>query len=262
MNSKNLLVIPKLEEIEKFLELAKKENLGFEYNDFCMPDFLRNEAAGEAVCKQYESLMGQEGYPSYTTLHGVFFDIAPFSDDPRIAEVSLNRMKESVAYAKRLGCNGVVFHTNYIPNLGLPTYKESWALKCEVAYRDLCEMAPEMQILVENMCDLSPDYLVCLAEKMKDVKNFGVCFDYAHAKVFGKNVDIEGWVKALAPYVKHIHVNDNDLLTDSHEALGDGKIDFKKFKEYYETYFQNASVLLEVSGYEKAVKSVAYLKEL
>ena len=33
-------VIPDLDNIEKYLELSKKYNLGFEYNDFFMPKLL------------------------------------------------------------------------------------------------------------------------------------------------------------------------------------------------------------------------------
>ena len=74
--------------------------------------------------------------------------------------------------------------------------------------------------------------------------------------------EIEEWVKALSPYVKHIHINDNDLVSDLHLALGEGKIDWKRFKEYYETYFPQASVLVEMKNLADVEKSLKYIQTL
>ena len=36
-------VVPNLKEKEKYIELSKKYNLGFEYNEFFIPDILDDE---------------------------------------------------------------------------------------------------------------------------------------------------------------------------------------------------------------------------
>ena len=66
----------------------------------------------------------------------------------------------------------------------------------------------------------------------------------------------------LAPYVKHIHINDNDFRQDLHLAVGDGDIDWARFKIYYETYFPEATVLIEVTGMDKITRSLEYLAGL
>lgn len=115
---------------------------------------------------------------------------------------------------------------------------------------------------MENMFDTDPELLAKLAERMADVPNFGVCFDYAHAQVFGDENRMEEWVKMLAPYVKHLHINDNDLRSDLHLPLGEGKIDWNKFRQFYESYFSQASVLIEVTGLERAKRSLQFLEQL
>ena len=112
---------------------------------------------------------------------------------------------------------------------------------------------------MENMFDEAPDVLRGLAEEMADYRNFGVCLDYAHAVISGTKTEV--WMKELAPYIKHMHINDNDLKNDLHQAIGTGTIDWKKFSEEMENYNICASVLVEVSGIEKQKKSLEYMIE-
>lgn len=260
MKVKQLLIIPNYKEIENYIELANQYDAGFEYNDFFLPGFLDDEKAVEDRIQFYQSK--KEKYPEYCTSHGVFLDITVFSDDSKIKQVADERIHQSMNIAKKLNARAVVFHTNYIANFLLESYRENWVLRNEEYFRKLCTEYPDINIYMENMFDDSPVLLARLAEKMKEVSNFGICFDYAHAHVFGDESKIDEWVKALAPYVKHLHINDNDFVSDSHEALGDGKIDWTQFKEVYEKYFTNVSVLLEVSGYEKAKKSLEFFDKL
>ena len=96
-----------------------------------------------------------------------------------------------------------------------------------------------------------------LAEDLKEYNNFGICFDYAHAKVYGD--DIEEWFRELAPYIKHMHINDNNLKDDLHLAIGEGKIDWDEFVTMVQKYSIDSSVLIEVTGIEKQIESLQYI---
>lgn len=259
MEIQNIYIIPDRKDLERSLSLVQEYGAHFEYNDFFLPVIMDDEKTIGEIISLYESCAS---LPGGNSMHGAFLDVTIHSDDPLIRKISDIRIRQSIAIAQRAGVKRVVFHTGLIPGFILPSYLEGFEKKNEAYFRELCAEFPDMEILMENMFDDTPAPLAGLAAKLKDVENFGVCFDYAHAHVFGKNVSIEEWVQALAPYVKHLHINDNDLYNDSHDALGSGKIDYSKFKKYYETYFPTASVLLEVSGYEKAKCSLQYLKEL
>ena len=67
--------------------------------------------------------------------------------------------------------------------------------------------------------------------------------------------------KKLAPYIKHVHINDNDKLKDRHWALGKGSIDYGEFLDYYNKNFPEATVLIEVKGIDKIRESLNYLIE-
>ena len=99
-----------------------------------------------------------------------------------------------------------------------------------------------------------------LAEQLCIYDNFGVCLDYAHASI--SPTPINEWIEKLHKYVKHLHINDNDLISDLHLAVGDGKIDWNLFKNYYDAYFSNTSMLIETTPLKYQLRSIEKLIEL
>ena len=250
------LIIPELTNIEEQLALAEKYNLGFEYNDYFSPKMLDDEAKLQHTIDEYKKY----DLPNYCTCHGDFFDVLVFSEDRLIREIADKRIRQSIDTARKAGAKAVVFHTNYEPALTADTYIKNWTDCNEEYFSGILKENPDMNIYIENMFDRSPYMLKGLSERLAKYSNFGVCFDYAHAMSFGRSTDINDWVKALAPYIKHMHINDNDLENDLHLAIGDGKIDWNVFAKYYEKYFCKSTILIEVSGIEKQRRSVKFLE--
>nr|MBQ8251752.1 TIM barrel protein [Lachnospiraceae bacterium] len=259
MKVNKVLIIPDYNQIERSLAVAKAYDCGFEYNDFYLPDFLDDETSCKERILYYRSL---QEVPDCCTMHGAFLDVNVASDDPKMAEVSDYRIEESIRIARALGTGGVVFHTNFIPNFHMDYYRTNWVERNAKYWADKLKKYPDTDIYIENMFDTSWDLLAMLAEKLKEYPNFGVCFDFAHAHAFGNAEEIAHWVKALAPYVKHIHINDNDLEKDLHLPLGEGKIDWSYFKEVYENYFPQATVLIEMKDLNAAEQSLQFLRNL
>ncbi len=256
MTIDKLLVIPKLDKINEYIELASEYNCGYEYNDFFVSSVLDDNELSDQIVSAYKKV---EGLPGYTTLHGAFLDINIASSDKEIFKVSDMRVRQSIDIARKLGVKGVVFHTNYIANFNQDAYREEW-VKSNVAYwKNILREYTDIEVYIENMFDMDYELIWKLAKTMADEARFGICLDYAHAHVFGDETKASDWVMNLAPYVKHVHINDNDFVSDLHLAVGDGSIDWKMFKVLYENYMSQASVLIEVSDIEKARKSLEYL---
>lgn len=250
---KKILIIPDRNNLSASLELACEYSLGFEYNDFFNPHVLDNEEEIDRLLSVYSN----ETLPSYCTMHGAFFDVIPFSVDSKIRQISHLRIEQSIELAKKIGASAVVFHTNYNPYLNSTSYVEAW-IKENVAYwSGVLESHPEINIYLENMFDQTPDILKRLAEELCRYENFGVCFDYAHAAI--SKTAPKDWAKELSKYVKHIHLNDNDLVSDLHLPWSDGKINRQGFYDIYEKYLNGASILLETSSIEGQRKSLECL---
>ena len=258
MKVQQLLMIPDPEQPDRSLSIARRYACGFEYNDFYTPAFLDDN---EQVDRRITFYSAKKSCGA-DTMHGAFLDVTVFSDDPHMIRVSDERVVQSLEIARRLGVRAVIFHTNFIPNFHTESYCRNWIERNEVYWAKKLEEYPDVDIYMENMFDMTCGLLTQLAQRLSGYSNFGVCFDYAHAHAFGDSSQIENWVQNLAPYVKHIHINDNDLYDDLHLALGDGSIDWKQFKYYYETYFSQASVLVEVKDLDAAERSLEYLLQL
>lgn len=252
---KKVLIIPDINNIEDSLELSKKYGLGFEYNDFFDPDVLDDEKRVEELIATYKSYE----LPSYSTLHGAFFDVIPFSKDKKIKEISEMRINQSIDVARRLGTSAVVFHTNYNPFLNTIGYMKHWIEENVKFWSGVLEANKDINIYLENMFDTTPEMLKDLSEELCRYDNYGVCLDYGHASI--SNVKPEEWARTLSGFIKHIHINDNDLKSDLHLSWGDGEIDRKIFYEAYKAHMSAASVLIETSAMENQKKSIEKLIE-
>ncbi len=249
-----ILIIPDRSNLQESLRLASEYGTGFEYNDFFHPDVLDDEAAVENTVNEYKS----NPLPEYCTLHGAFFDVIPFSPDRKIREISDLRIRQSIEAARKIGAKAVIFHTNYNPFLNAPEYLGGWFDKNEKYWSKILSANPDMKIYLENMFDTSPYILKELAERLCRFENFGVCFDYAHAAL--TKVPLAQWAETLCKYVRHMHINDNDLVSDLHLAVGDGKINWKEFYRLYEKFLANIPVLVETSFLERQRASLERLK--
>lgn len=258
MKIEKLLIIPEYNDLDRYMKLVKQYDCGFEYNDFFLPNVLDNDE----ICQQKIEGYGKQELPSWCTMHGAFLDVTIFSDDARIREVSDLRVEQSLIIAAKLGVKGVVFHTNYVANFLQDAYREGWVAKNAAYWKEKLARYPGLMIYMENMFDSDWELLAKLGERMQDEPRFGVCFDYAHAHVFGNPERIDEWVKALSPYIKHVHINDNDFVSDLHLPVGAGRIDWQHFKRLYQEYMSKASVLIEVKGVEAIEQSLQALQAL
>ena len=251
-----LYLVPKREDMERMCSLAEEYDCAFEYNDFFVADVMDDPDRQENIITGYGKYRNDF---SIDTMHGAFLDVTIHSDDPLIRDASILRIRQSMEIAKRMGLKGVVFHTGRLAGFRAPVYLKNWCDRNIKFFTEIANQYPGQQIYMENMFDEAPDILAGLAEKMQGVGNFGICLDYAHAMIS----DCSGreWIETLAPYIRHIHINDNDLQNDLHLAIGAGQIDWQEFDRFIRRCRIEASVLVEVSGYEAQKESLEYMKQ-
>ena len=137
-------------------------------------------------------------------------------------------------------------------------YQDRWVDLNAKAYLKLIEEYKDLEIYVENMFDLDPYLLRRLMERINHPR-IGVCLDIAHASISG--VAIKEWFDNLKPYIKHLHINDNDKKVDSHQELGKGLIDYNEAYKYIKELDSKTTILIEISDYDKTVNSIKYLKD-
>ena len=111
---------------------------------------------------------------------------------------------------------------------------------------------------MENMFDFDYELILKLSKELEDVTNFGICLDYAHAAI--SHVAPVEWLRKCAPYIKHMHINDNDLINDLHMTLGKGKIDWQEFRRELELLLEGG-IMKETPGILIELKSLESFEE-
>lgn len=248
------LIIPELVDIDRALALSTEYGVNFEYNDFARVAVYEDPEEVKRRVRAYKAIDRDR---SNDTMHGAFLGLDLAAADSVIAGRSKELYCQSLAIANELGLKGVVFHTGLIGGLRLPNYIGHWLDESAAFWMRQCENYPNLTIYMENTFEREPDALVALMQRMWMTPNFKLCLDYAHAALTPTPLDT--WVEAFAPYIGHMHVNDNDLVDDLHLAPGMGKIDYAKWKTLMEKHAIDVSVLLELNGYDKAKQALDYM---
>ena len=252
---KKLLVIPDFKNIDDSIRLARGYDAGFEYNDFNFAKYLDDEAFCEKTVNEYKSYK----LPDYTTNHGAFIDVLPYSTDKKIKEISIHRINQSIEITRKIGAKSVVFHLNYNPYLNHELYVKIFPKLNIDVWRPIIEENPDINIYIENMFEQDPYIIKKVAKALSEYDNFGLCLDWGHAVLSKTNPQI--WAEELKEYVKHIHLNDNDLKVDTHLAWGSGQINRNQFYNCYNRYLSDATILIETVDIPDQRASLRQLEE-
>ena len=250
-------IIPDIDRLDDSLKLSWEYNTFFEYNDFFYPAIYQSEGETRRRINIYKSL---DRDMSTDTMHGVFFDIAMTSTDEIIRNRSRVLMNNSMEIAANLGVKGVVFHTGINPGLWNRSYLDGWLDTAATWLDKLAKEYSHIDIYIENTFDKEPGVLTSLIDLLSHRKNVKLCLDYGHALL--TDTEDEEWVKQMAPYVGHVHLNDHDMKEDLHLAPGKGLVDFERFEDLMEEYEVDAQVLLELNGAQEQLEALKYMTKL
>lgn len=251
---KQLHIVPDYHDMNETLRLCDRYGLSFEYNDFFAPSLLDDKSE---LSKRIDFYKGLNRKSDCDSLHGAFLDICVNSADQKIVSISKDRMYQSMDIAERLECKKVIFHSGVISRFNNKDYQDRWLECYSEFYRELLAEFKGIKIAVENMFDDSPDMLSRLADNLSEESDFGICFDVAHANIWGDN--IEEWIDRLAAHISHLHINDNDGRTDLHSAVGTGNIDWDKYFRLIGAPNLSCDMLLEVRTRQQYIESMEYL---
>ena len=250
-------IIPDIDRLDDSLKLSWEYNTFFEYNDFFYPAIYQSEGETRRRINIYKSL---DRDMSRDTMHGVFFDIAMTSTDEIIRNRSRVLMNNSMEIAANLGVKGVVFHTGINPGLWNRSYLDGWLDAAATWLDKLAKEYSHIDIYIENTFDKEPGVLTSLTDLLSHRKNVKLCLDYGHALL--TDTEDEEWVRQMAPYVGHVHLNDHDMKEDLHLAPGKGLVDFERFEDLMEEYEVDAQVLLELNGAQEQLEALKYMTKL
>ncbi len=198
------------------------------------------------------------------TVHAPFMDLSPGGADPRIVDITRRRLLKAARLARLLGARAMVAHAGYDPNrffeagdVWLGTALETWRLVVAEANPD---GAPPLDVLLENVYEADPGMLRRMFEAWAHPR-LGFCFDAGHRLVWGRGASQEEWIDALHPWLRRLHMHDNDGTADQHLPIGRGKVDFAGLFAQLKRLGLRPEVTLEPHREEDVAPTLAGLLE-
>lgn len=245
--------------LEDCIKLALQYNLGIELMTFAFPYVLDNN--WRDLLASYKDWLAPVRGP--ITMHGPFLDMAPGSPDSRINEICKLRYKHGIHIASQIGAKYIVFHANFIASIHNPEYRYGWHQRNLTFWTEMAEYAQQkgVTIAIENMWEFDPDIIGDLLREL-DHPNLRACIDIGHAHLFSiqqdEDLTFEDWLLTLAPYLVHIHMNNNDGKLDVHRSLADGVLPYTEILERLRKLPHQPTMVLEMDQVEDMRISLSY----
>ncbi|MDG7037005.1 MAG: sugar phosphate isomerase/epimerase [Nitrososphaerota archaeon] len=187
------------------------------------------------------------------SIHGPFMDLNPGAIDYEVRKITHARIKWAIEIARQLEIGDLVVHDGYIPLIyGYSYLKARWLRTANEFFRDVSKLSADagVRVLVENMFTDDP----LIIKELIDGTDLNTCLDVAHLS-FSSNFSAAEWVDALTPFIKEVHIHDNNGRTDEHLPLGKGNVDFSAVAAF------SSMFTLEVYHEADIIASVEYLRE-
>ncbi len=194
------------------------------------------------------------------SIHLPFFDLQPGSIDNGILEATRRRIASAGAIARIYGPRHLIAHAGFTD-----IYEEfysQWLERCCATWHAFMQDWPEHPpIFLENVYEEKPRPITDLLDRI-GARSMGVCFDAGHWHSFSQGAHLKNlreWITGLAPYLRHLHLHDNDGGFDQHRGLGQGLIPWEEFFAALEALQLRPSITLEPHSRADIEHSLAFI---
>lgn len=237
---------------DDFRETSERYNTGIEIDHYCMASNM-DEPAFPVVHAQVERILSGK---VHAVLHAPFNELHPAAIDPRALELAERRLEEAYEVACSHGIHRMVVHSGYLPFV----YFKKWHIKRSIAFweRFMRNKPEHFHIYIENVLEDEPYMLAEMFEAL-DQKNIHCCLDTGHANCMS-DVPVEEWARALAPFIGHVHLHNNNGEHDLHASLDDGTANLARALEILELSERNGRQTTYTLECRKSMESYQWLE--
>ncbi|NLU04265.1 MAG: sugar phosphate isomerase/epimerase [Methanothermobacter sp.] len=223
------------------------------------------EALGAECCEIiYEHPLSEvevtDSHSLEFTVHAPISDINIASLNDTVREASIREVESAVDLAVELDSDVVVVHPGTVPFLGRP-YRALIAERNLESLAAISEYASDRGVGVypENMPRLEGPLLRELEELWGVAEELGVMvtLDAAHAATMGYSTE-----EMVSAHVGHVHLSDNTGEVDSHDALGEGSLDFQALLDGLRGAGYTGVLTVEVKTPDEVRQSVEFLRNI
>lgn len=201
--------------LETFLAHGLQPEIGLEWNE--LATFPREE------CVRISSAFKSAGLAC--TLHAPFFDLAPGAGDPGILRATREKLRLAFNLLPVFHPRAIVCHLGYDDKQHRGR-QEQWLENSLATWREFTDLAAAQGVPLhfENTYEHGPEHHQLLLTRL-ECETAGFCLDVGHALAFGRS-PLTRWLEVLHPWLRQLHLHDNDGSWDDHRAIGGGRVDF------------------------------------
>jgi len=252
-----VLLSANIDNIEACVDVAIEHGLGIEVMAFAFPQIL--DVHWQKSVQAYRSYLRH--VPGPITLHGPFMDMAPGSPDRRIDAVCRARYQLALHIASELEAEKIVFHANFISAIHSEAYRRDWHKRNVEFWYNMADYAQDkgVPIAVENMWEFDP---AIIGDVLAEVNHpyLRACLDVGHAHLYGPDYSFEEWFNVFEPFMIHTHMNNTAGKLDSHNALGDGVIDYNHVLNQFRQMEAIPTIVLEMYSIQNMLDSLPFFE--
>jgi sugar phosphate isomerase/epimerase len=192
------------------------------------------------------------------SLHAPFLDLSLGAIDPKVRQVSLERMEQVIRLIPIFQPRWVVCHGGYEAR-HYQDHQEQWLKNTTESFTRLLALleGTGVPLMLENVFEKEPERLKVLFEALPSA-GLRLCLDVGHHRLYGRKALI-AWLDALGPHLGLLHLHDNRGEWDDHLALGQGCIDFPGFFEQLKSRGLQPFITLEPHQEDWVRESLLFL---
>ena len=162
------------------------------------------------------------------TFHAPFIDLRPGAIDPKIRQVTKDRLQQVFDLAPYFHPLTVVCHPSFDERYYM-SYKKAWLENSIETWSHFLPLAEEAKTIIalENVYEFDPAILTQLLSALASPR-IGFCFDTGHCNFFSRTT-FTTWIEEMSPYLVQLHIHDNGGYADDHAPVGEGNFPFPAF---------------------------------
>lgn len=159
------------------------------------------------------------------TFHAPFIDLRPGAIDPKIRQVTKDRLQQVFDLVPYFHPLTVVCHPSFDERYYI-SHHQAWLENSIETWSYFLPLAEEMETIIalENVYELDPAPLIKLLGALSSPR-IRFCFDTGHCNFFSRT-PFATWIEALGPYLGQLHIHDNRGSADDHAPVGEGNFPF------------------------------------
>ena len=192
------------------------------------------------------------------SFHAPFLDLSLGAIDPKIRQVSLERMEQVFSLIPLLNPRWIVCHAAY-ESRHYQEHETYWLAGVIQSFKHLLSLLKPTQtpLMVENVFEETPRQLEDLFQTLPSPL-LRFCLDVGHHRLYGQE-PLEHWIERLGHRLGLLHLHDNQGSADDHLALGRGCINFPYFFNLLKERKLRPFITLEAHQEQWVQESLAFL---